>query len=88
MNKIYSKLIGFIFGRCAPAQLMVVSILGCIFGFIPNFSASPLLYVIVIVLVIVLRVSMGLFAVISLIYYAHSIFASTICVWYWCMVCQ
>ena len=66
MNNLYSKLISLIFSRCSPTQLIVVSVLACVLGFLPGFGYSPLLYVTVVVLVLILRVSLGLFVIIWL----------------------
>jgi uncharacterized protein (TIGR03546 family) len=54
-----------IFSPSTPAQLILVSLLGFIFGFIPGFGYSPLLFVGVILLVLLLRVNIGLFVIIA-----------------------
>lgn len=66
MKKIYDKLMAMIFSSSTPAQLLLVSVLGFVFGFIPGFGYSPFLYVLVIFLVLILRVNIGLFVLISI----------------------
>ncbi|AIT09136.1 membrane protein [Candidatus Francisella endociliophora] len=55
-----------IFSPSTPVQLLLVSLLGFIFGFIPGFAYSPLLFVLVIFLVLILRINIGLFVLISI----------------------
>ena len=66
MKRIYDKLITTIFSQSTPAQLFLVSILAFVFGFIPSFGHSPLLFLLVIFLVLILRVSIGLFVLIAI----------------------
>lgn len=54
-----------IFSSSTPAQLLLVSIFGFVFGFIPGFGYSPFLYALVIFLVLILRVNVGLFVLIG-----------------------
>ena len=65
MKTIYDKLMGLIFSPSTPAQLLLVSLLGFIFGFIPGLSYAPLLFILTIFLVLILRVNIGLFVVIA-----------------------
>ena len=65
MKTIYDKFMGLIFSPSTPAQLLLVSVLGFIFGFIPGFAYAPLLSVLTIFLVLILRVNIGLFVVIA-----------------------
>ncbi len=65
MKTIYNKIMGIIFSQSTPAQLLLVSVLGLIFGFIPGFAYAPLLYVLTILLVLLLRVNIGLFVLIG-----------------------
>ncbi|MFC4891774.1 TIGR03546 family protein [Pseudofrancisella aestuarii] len=67
MKKIYNKLMSTIFSQTTPAQLLLVSILGFVFGFIPGFSYAPLLFILTIFLVLILRVNIGIFIIIALI---------------------
>ncbi|APC97050.1 TIGR03546 family protein [Francisella frigiditurris] len=67
MKKIYNKLMSTIFSQTTPAQLLLVSILGFVFGFIPGFSYAPLLFIFAIFLVLILRVNIGIFIIIALI---------------------
>lgn len=67
MKKIYNKLMSTIFSQTTPAQLLLVSILGFVFGFIPGFSYAPLLFIFTIFLVLILRVNIGIFIIIALI---------------------
>ena len=65
MKTIYNKLMGLIFSHSTPAQLLLVSVFGFIFGFIPGFAYAPLLFALTIFLVLILRVNIGLFVVIA-----------------------
>ena len=65
MKTIYNKLMGLIFSPSTPAQLLLVSVFGFIFGFIPGFAYAPLLFALTIFLVLILRVNIGLFVVIA-----------------------
>ncbi|MFT4694453.1 MAG: hypothetical protein ACI8TE_001369 [Francisella sp.] len=65
MKTIYNKLMGLIFSPSTPIQLLLVSVLGFIFGFIPGFAYAPLLSVLTILLVLILRVNIGLFVLIA-----------------------
>lgn len=67
MKKIYNKLMSIIFSQSTPIQLLLVSILGFVFGFIPGFGYAPFLFILVIFLVLTLRVSIGLFVLIAMI---------------------
>ena len=65
MKTIYDKLMGLIFSPSTPTQLLLVSVLGFILGFIPGFSYAPFLFVLIIFLVLILRVNIGLFVLIT-----------------------
>jgi uncharacterized protein (TIGR03546 family) len=65
VKTIYNKLMGLIFSPSTPIQLLLVSVLGFIFGFIPGFAYAPLLSVLTILLVLILRVNIGLFVLIA-----------------------
>ena len=65
MKTIYNKLMGLIFIPSTPIQLLLVCVLGFIFGFIPGFAYAPLLSVLTILLVLMLRVNIGLFVLIA-----------------------
>lgn len=67
MKKIYNMFMRIIFSPSTPAQLILVSLLGFIFGFIPGFGYSPFLFVGVILLVLLLRVNIGLFVILAFI---------------------
>lgn len=67
MKKIYNMFMRIIFSPSTPAQLILVSLLGFIFGFIPGFGYAPLLFVGSILLVLLLRVNIGLFVIIAFI---------------------
>ncbi|QIV94773.1 TIGR03546 family protein [Allofrancisella frigidaquae] len=65
MNKLYDMFVKVIFSPSTPAQLLLVSIFGFVFGFIPGFSYAPFLFLLIIVLVLILRVNIGLFVIIA-----------------------
>lgn len=65
MRKIFNKLMSIIFSPSTPIQLLLVSVFGFMFGFIPGLVYSPLLFILVILLVLVLRVNLGLFVLIG-----------------------
>lgn len=67
MKTIYNKLVELIFSPSTPAQLLLVALLGFVFGFIPGFTYAPFLFVLVIFLVLILRVNIGLFVLFALI---------------------
>ena len=66
MKNIYNKLMGIIFSRSTPSQLIIVTVLAYVFGFLPGFGNSPFLYLLIIALVLVLRLNIGMFVLIAL----------------------
>lgn len=64
---IFNKIKSTIFSKLTPAQLLITSVLAFVFGFIPGVSYSPLLFVAVITLVIILRINIGVFVFIAII---------------------
>ncbi len=64
---IFNKIKSTIFSKLTPTQLLITSILAFVFGFIPGVSYSPLLFVAVITLVIILRINIGVFVFIAII---------------------
>ncbi|MEY8702010.1 TIGR03546 family protein, partial [Francisella philomiragia] len=64
---IFNKIKSTIFSKLTPAQLLITSVLAFVFGFIPGISYSPLLFVAVITLVVILRINIGVFVFIAII---------------------
>lgn len=64
---IFNKIKSTIFSKLTPAQLLITSVLAFVFGFVPGVSYSPLLFVAVITLVIILRINIGVFVFIAII---------------------
>ncbi|APC91942.1 MULTISPECIES: TIGR03546 family protein [Francisella] len=64
---IFNKIKATIFSKITPGQLLLTSVLAFVFGFIPGITYSPLLFIGVLVLVIILRINIGVFVLIALI---------------------
>ncbi|BCD90876.1 membrane protein [Francisella halioticida] len=64
---IFDKMKSTIFSKITPFQLILTSLFAFVFGFIPGISYSPLLFVGVLFLVIILRINIGVFVFISII---------------------
>ncbi|MED7819470.1 MULTISPECIES: TIGR03546 family protein [unclassified Francisella] len=64
---IFGKIKSTIFSKITPFQLLLTSLFAFVFGFIPGISYSPLLFVGVLFLVIILRINIGVFIFISII---------------------
>lgn len=64
---IFNKIKSTIFSKLTPAQLLITSVLAFVFGFIPGISYSPLLFVAVITLGVILRINIGVFVFIAII---------------------
>ncbi|ASG68112.1 hypothetical protein CDV26_06670 [Francisella halioticida] len=64
---IFDKMKSTIFSKITPFQLILTSLFAFVFGFIPGISYSPLLFVGVLFLVIILRINIGVFVFILII---------------------
>lgn len=64
---IFGKIKSTIFSKITPFQLLLTSLFAFVFGFIPGISYSPLLFIGVIFLVIILRINIGVFVFIAII---------------------
>ncbi|MED7788385.1 TIGR03546 family protein [Francisella sp. 19X1-34] len=64
---IFDKIKSTIFSKITPFQLLLTSLFAFVFGFVPGISYSPLLFVGVLFLVIILRINLGVFIFISII---------------------
>lgn len=64
---IFDKIKSTIFSKITPFQLLLTSLFAFVFGFIPGISYSPLLFVGVLFLVIILRINIGVFIFISIV---------------------
>ena len=64
---IFNKIKSTIFSKITPAQLLLTTVLAFVFGFIPGIAYSPLLFIGVLFLVIILRINIGVFVFIVLI---------------------
>ncbi len=58
---IFGKIKSTIFSKITPFQLLLTSVLAFVFGFIPGIAYSPLLFIGVLALVIILRINIGVF---------------------------
>ncbi|ABK89490.1 TIGR03546 family protein [Francisella tularensis subsp. novicida] len=64
---IFNKIKATVFSKITPAQLLLTAILAFVFGFIPGIAYSPLLFIGVLFLVIILRINIGVFVFIAII---------------------
>ena len=64
---IFNKIKSTIFSKITPDQLLLTAVLAFVFGFIPGIAYSPLLFIGVLFLVIILRINIGVFVFIALI---------------------
>ncbi|MFV9973914.1 MAG: TIGR03546 family protein [Francisella endosymbiont of Hyalomma asiaticum] len=64
---IFNKIKSTIFSKITPAQLLLTAVLAFVYGFIPGIAYSPLLFIEVLFLVIILRINIGVFVFIALI---------------------
>ncbi|WP_150466418.1 TIGR03546 family protein [Francisella sp. SYW-9] len=64
---IFDKIKSTIFSKITPFQLLLTSLFAFVFGFVPGISYSPLLFIGVLFLVIILRINIGVFIFISII---------------------
>ncbi|QIW09776.1 TIGR03546 family protein [Francisella sp. LA112445] len=64
---IFNKIKSTIFSKITPIQLLLTSLFAFVFGFVPGISYSPLIFVGVLFLVIILRINIGVFIFIAII---------------------
>ncbi|MBK2155224.1 TIGR03546 family protein, partial [Francisella tularensis] len=64
---IFNKIKATVFSKITPAQLLLTAILAFVFGFVPGIAYSPLLFIGVLFLVIILRINIGVFVFIAII---------------------
>ena len=64
---IFNKIKSTIFSKIIPTQLLLTAVLAFVCGFIPGIAYSPLLFIGVLFLVIILRINIGVFVFIALI---------------------
>ncbi|MBK2110472.1 TIGR03546 family protein [Francisella tularensis] len=64
---IFNKIKATVFSKITPAQLLLTAVLAFVFGFVPGIAYSPLLFIGVLFLVIILRINIGVFVFIAII---------------------